>query len=280
MLVVTTLGQMLEKAYDISWSHQTQSKTRATHIRALHLYLGADTPLEQLRDISWLVQKRDEIKENTSLAPNTINKYFGAISNAASLCLRHRLISTPITVPPQLKQRQSRVYCLTSEELKFIDNMTDTPLKQVFLFLTNTGMRAGELLKAKVSDVNHVDKTIYLPDTKTHTSRSIPLNDQALASMDRLIKASRANDDYEYVTHLTYRQVQYGWDKKVRGPLNQEGNEDFTVHTLRHTFATRLLRKGADVTLVKELLGHKDIKTTMRYIHLDTEDLRGAVNLL
>ncbi len=57
-------------------------------------------------------------------------------------------------------------------------------------------------------------------------------------------------------------------------------NDNIHFHTLRHSFASRLIQKGVSVFVVKELLGHEDIKTTQIYSHLKTENLSEAVNLL
>ncbi len=57
-------------------------------------------------------------------------------------------------------------------------------------------------------------------------------------------------------------------------------NSDVTWHTFRHTFASRLNRNGADLVTVKELLGHSDIKTTMRYAHTNREAKTSAVRRL
>ena len=54
--------------------------------------------------------------------------------------------------------------------------------------------------------------------------------------------------------------------------------EKFHFHCLRHTFITELIKNGININYVKELAGHSDIKTTMNYIHIITDDLRKAVN--
>jgi site-specific recombinase XerD len=57
-------------------------------------------------------------------------------------------------------------------------------------------------------------------------------------------------------------------------------HEKYHFHCLRHTFITNLIKKGVNINFVKEIAGHTDIETTMNYIHIVTEDLRKAVNLI
>ena len=69
-------------------------------------------------------------------------------------------------------------------------------------------------------------------------------------------------------------------EKGFHAALEKAGIEDFRFHDLRHTFASHLIMKGATLKEVQELLGHKDIKMTMRYAHLSQENKRKAINLL
>ena len=56
------------------------------------------------------------------------------------------------------------------------------------------------------------------------------------------------------------------------------GSKNYTVHTIRHSFATHLVDNGADLHTVKELLGHSTLQTTMRYMHLTTARIQNVVN--
>ena len=82
-----------------------------------------------------------------------------------------------------------------------------------------------------------------------------------------MIKGIKLNEDYA--------------SKKFKVAVREAGlNDNIHFHTLRHSFASRLIQKGASVFVVKELLGHEDIKTTQIYSHLQTQDLIDAVKLL
>lgn len=73
-------------------------------------------------------------------------------------------------------------------------------------------------------------------------------------------------------------QVTYRWNK-MKKALNIDDPE-LTPHTLRHTFATRLITRGANLVTVQNLLGHSNIQMTVRYSHPQREDLREAIKLL
>ena len=69
--------------------------------------------------------------------------------------------------------------------------------------------------------------------------------------------------------------------KNFKAAVRDAGlNDNIHFHTLRHSFASRLIQKGASLFVVKELLGHEDMKTTQIYSHLRTDDLITAINLL
>ncbi len=100
--------------------------------------------------------------------------------------------------------------------------------------------------------------------------------------MDRFSKTNNVNNN----NYIFYRieGIKLNEDyasKHFKKAVRAAGlNDNIHFHTLRHSFASRLIQKGASVFVVKELLGHEDIKTTQIYSHLQTENLTEAVNLL
>ena len=77
-------------------------------------------------------------------------------------------------------------------------------------------------------------------------------------------------------TGTRWIDIKKGWGSA----LKVSGVRDFTFHDLRHTFASRLVQRGVSLKAVQELLGHSNIKTTMRYAHLAPDNLRSAVEVL
>jgi site-specific recombinase XerD len=81
---------------------------------------------------------------------------------------------------------------------------------------------------------------------------------------------------YDPKTGKPYKDVK----RSFKTALRRSGIKDFHFHDLRHTFASHLVMAGVDLTTVKELLGHKDIKMTLRYAHLAPAHKKKAVEIL
>ena len=136
-----------------------------------------------------------------------------------------------------------------------------------------TGMRRGEILNIEWTDIK--DGYIELLKTKTNKARNIPLS----STLKNTLTALPKNNSYIFVnprTHKPYKDIKKSWDK-VRKDANIA---DIRFHDLRHTVATRMVAKGIDLLVVKDILGHTMIETTMRYAHPVPERKKAAIEIL
>jgi len=150
-------------------------------------------------------------------------------------------------------------------------------LTPMVLLAMNTGLRRGELFLLTWGNVNlpRAMLTVQAKTAKSSRTRHVPLNTEALAVL-RTWKASQAD---------TGSLVFPGRDGKPFDNINRSWNavreaaklKDFTFHDLRHHFASRLVMASVDLNTVRELLGHSDIKMTLRYAHLAPEHKADAV---
>jgi integrase len=118
---------------------------------------------------------------------------------------------------------------------------------------------------------------LLLDRTKNGERREVPINATLRAALQGLTRRL----DVPYVFHdpLTgrrYRDVK----RSFRSACRRAGIKDFRLHDCRHTFASHLVMAGADLTTVKELLGHKTLAMTLRYSHLTSSHKMRAVDLL
>ena len=172
---------------------------------------------------------------------------------------------------------------------------TDDPFytrnEAIVVFALNTGLRVSELTGLNVRDVlnGHIKKELKVREeiAKGKRERIIPLNEKARKAIRDLLDFNekkgyrREKENPLFVSkmerRITSRQVE-NIIKQLRE--DSEIDVDMTPHTLRHSFATRLMKKGAGLRVIQTLLGHKNLSTTEIYTHVDREDLEKAVNLI
>ncbi|WP_213876129.1 tyrosine-type recombinase/integrase [Pseudomonas sp. dw_358] len=152
-------------------------------------------------------------------------------------------------------------------------------LKPMVLLSLNTGMRRGELFDLKWPAVNVSNKTITIVGdlSKTLETRHIPMNKEALATLEAW-KRQSTGTGYVFPGQDGDRldDVKTAW----LNLLERAQIEGFRWHDMRHDFASRLVMAGVPLNTVRELLGHSDIKMTLRYAHLAPGTKAAAVELI
>ena len=162
----------------------------------------------------------------------------------------------------------------------------DTPrgLRDVAMLevLYATGIRVSELVCLPMSALHLVEGWIKVRG-KGGKERLIPLGEQAVAGLQvylsgprtRLMRGQRT--PYVFVNGRGEGMTRQGFWKLLRGYARQAGiGKPISPHTLRHSFATHLLERGADLRSVQQMLGHSDISTTQIYTHVLEARLRAA----
>jgi integrase len=159
-------------------------------------------------------------------------------------------------------------------QLPFTDH-----LKPMVLVSLNTGMRRGELFDLKWSAVNFDTKTITVAGatTKTSDTRHIPMNKETIGVLEAWKKqVSKSPYVFPGQGGGRFEDVKSAWLKL----LERAQIDGFRWHDMRHDFASRLVMAGVPLNTVRDLLGHADIKMTLRYAHLAPETKAAAVELI
>jgi integrase len=145
-------------------------------------------------------------------------------------------------------------------------------LRPVVVTALQTGLRWNELVSLAWDTINLEERilTVKACYSKNHQEGVVPLNEVALKTLAAIKPA-----------HATGRLFGYHeFSPPFQDAARKAGLPDVTPHTLRHTFATRLLVAGVPLALVKQLIRHSSITMTMRYSHAVLGDLRDAVERL
>ncbi len=168
------------------------------------------------------------------------------------------------------------------EQMFSIPNL-NTPLgirnRLILEMLYATGVRVYELVSIKLNDINSSNHTIKILG-KGSKERIVIYGEECATILDKYIKEGRPkllkqNNSYLFLNNHGQKIT----DRSIRNILNNiilqsSLNLHITPHTLRHSFATAMLNKGADLITVKELLGHESLNTTSIYTHVTNEQLR------
>jgi len=171
---------------------------------------------------------------------------------------------------------RGRTRYLTQSEKERLLNACTSFLRRIVLVALKTGMRQTEILDLKWTDIDFNANQIVLKRTKSGKIRYIPIHPDVVAVLQGLPKGRKYVffDDSESRAWHGKRRVDF------EAALEQAGIRDFRFHDLRHTFASELVMKGADIKTISELLGHSTTRMTERYSHLSASHKGLAINLL
>ena len=176
-----------------------------------------------------------------------------------------------------LREDRRLRYLESKEECQALINACDPHLRPIVITALNTGLRKGNVLNLKWSNIDLRNGFILIDMTKNGERLEMPINEtlrKTLLDIPRRLDGGYVFHDP--ITDRPYQDVRDSFTSACR----RAGIRDFHFHDLRHTFASHLIMAGVDLTTVSRLLGHKDIKMTLRYAHLAPHHTKGAVDIL
>ncbi len=177
---------------------------------------------------------------------------------------------------PRAKKEQKLPQVLSQKEVKAIlGSIKNLKHKAIITTIYAAGLRVGEVVNLKVSDIDSLNMQIRVRQGKGSKDRLTLLSEGNLKILRAYFKYFRPKDwlfpGQDMNKPLTARSVERIMDKAVE----KAGiTKPVTVHTLRHSFATHLLENGVDIYYIQRLLGHSDIKSTSIYLHMTNMKLR------
>lgn len=178
---------------------------------------------------------------------------------------------------------------LSEKEMKFVLSIPDEDTKYgirnraILEVLYSTGVRISELAGLKISDISFQQKSIKVFG-KRKKARIVPMGDYAIKSVQkyldiRSVFAKNKNPKALFLSKngnpLSADELRYIIDKYLK---IIEKSQNYSPHTVRHSFATHLLDHGADLRSVQELLGHANLSSTEIYTHTSMKKLQEVYN--
>jgi len=276
---IPTISSVCDRFYAEHVLHRCKPSTQREYKRVLEKFIKPELGTRKVEDVT----RADlaAIHHAYRHVPYQANRTLGVLSKIFNLCevwgLRADGTNPCRHIPKNRENKRERF--LTPDEIRglgtVLNDLGVAGFESPFMLaairlLVLTGCRLSEIQMLKWEYVK--DGHIELPDSKTGPRR-IPLPPAARAVLDSLPLVPgnpyviAGKEDGQYLTDL-----QRPW-RRIR---KRAGLEDVRIHDLRHTYASNALASGIDLVMVSKLLGHTQIHTTMRYVHLADDPIRKA----
>jgi integrase/recombinase XerD len=203
------------------------------------------------------------------LSENTIHSRLNALKFLYEQLLGHEKFFVEI---PRPKKHLQLPKVLGESELRKLFNAPKNLKHKAILFVAySAGLRVSEVINLRLQDIDRERKQLFIHCSKGKKDRYVMLSPLVLDVLEQYYKMSEAKptnylfEGMEKGKPYSMRSAQQIFNdaKKAAGIL-----KSLSFHSLRHSFATHLLEKGVDVIFIKDILGHFDIKTTERYLHV------------
>lgn len=227
---------------------------------------------------------KDFLKERNEEETTTIAHNLTVIKNFHMYLLKEKLVKEDVSEfieRPKLKKSLPKAMSLED-----VDNLLNIELSSPFDYrnkamlelMYGCGLRVSELISLEINDVDTTNCQIRILG-KGSKERDIPLGEYAIYYLqeylkvrEKLLKGKPCNK--LFINNHGLGMTRQGFFKNLKKLLQEKGlNPDISPHTLRHSFATHLINRGADLRSIQEMLGHSDISTTKIYTKLSDEKL-------
>jgi len=258
-------------------------------------YLGGTFNGKLLSEITPVMVERYKLKRSQEfryktrqlVKPREVNYHLAILKALFNKAIRWgKATANPVKGVKFLKENNARTRYLDNKEIAaLLAACTGSPrmehLKSLVTVALNTGMRLGEILALKWTDIDYAKGLIHIRMSKSGEGRTVPMNDavrDALRSCVSIAQVVTPGDSFVFCHGNGKRRLSFRG--AFQAALRKAGIRDFRFHDLRHTFASHLASNGVDILVLKELLGHKTLAMTMRYSHLFPDRGRKAVDRL
>ncbi len=267
----------------LPWSEKQHEAHPRTHMRyktssrTLNKFFGK-LPLDAIT--TGHVEKFKQIRSE-DVSPAATNRDIAMLRFMLNYAMRKGMIvKNPVHGVKMLPEGPGPMRAVSQEEQRRYLSKANKLLRDVASMILETGLRPEEVFTIRKENVYLTHGYVFVPAGKTRFARrSIPLTDTAKAILKRRVRAAKGpyvfphrHDPNKPLTCMKRAHEEALKDAKI--------NPRFRIYDLRHTFGSRSAMAGVDLPTLKELMGHSEISTTLRYIHPTPEHKKDALRKL
>jgi integrase/recombinase XerD len=219
--------------------------------------------------------------EKLKLSENTLHSRLNALKYYYEQILKREKFFWEI---PRPKRPIQLPKLLNEDELRKLFNALSNKKHKAMLFTAySAGLRVSEIVNLKIRDIDSKRMQIFIERAKGKKDRYVNLSPVLLDILRKYISKYKPKPkEYLFESEQTLTTYPVRTVQQIFAKAKQKAGilKDVGIHSLRHSFATHLLDKGTDIKFIKDLLGHFDIKTTERYLHVSKQKLVNIVSPL
>lgn len=219
---------------------------------------------------------KEQKSRNNQISNSTLNKYVGVIKSLVSYNVNKKINFS------KLQEQKKIIRIIPESTIRTIFQYYQKNLKDnnsfrnyvFFRLLLDTGLRMNEMINLKLKNVDFDTYTIYVQITKTSVDRYVCFTESTAILLKKYITSFHIRDllffDLDTKLKMTTSSVE-SFIYRLKKKLHIKDN--ITPHKWRHTFATTFIKNGGDLETLRLLLGHSNLKTTQKYLHLSRNDI-------
>jgi integrase len=271
-----TMMEALRLSAAVRWAGTKGERTAIINAKQAVEHFGHHTQLASIT--APLVENWRQLLKRDGNRPATINHKISALRAMLSDAALHGHITTIPALPKQLKEGNHRDRVIEDFErdllCRWFVQAGQPAAADLLVFLLETAARWGEAERLKGADVDLKGARVTFWETKNGKPRTIPLTRRAIDALGPHVPAVRSHRVWPY----SYLQMQRLLEKAKAG-TGLEG-EAITLHTCRHTCATKLASRGIALAQLMVFGGWSSLAACQRYMHLQTEALHTCIAAL
>lgn len=259
------------------WDAQACATNAAGYSQQVVDYFGPDRALESITLDDFTRMRQHFLARGNK--PATVNWKASTLQTMFKDALQYGHIKQVPNFPQRLPMDNTRDRVFSDEELvgfcTYLQAIGQVEAAHLLVFLCEVGCRYSEAERITGKDLDLQANSVTFWKTKTKKPRTTPLTTRAIDAVQPFLPAIKSHR----VWGLSYKTFQHQFDK-AKAALGLALDQELTIHSARHTCATRLVRNGASLLQVMQWGGWSSLGAVQRYAHVDMQALQAAAQLV
>lgn len=237
-------------------------------------------PREKLDDLTprKVMKYQDHLIRECGYASSTVNYINSILVGCQNFARKRGRMHNEARGMEWQKRATKRDVVISFETEELMLNWASAMCHDLFhdmiLLYLNSGLRMREAFKLQWRDINHFNKTFTIGLTKNGKLRTIPFGDTPIEGvLERLQSKSNQNENDKVFTGINEKRFyRLWWQMRSECGIGEE----YKIHTMRHTYCSRLVAAGVDLRTVQQIMGHHSLEVTQGYSHFMPFNLKGV----